>query len=102
MTVRVETAVAVETWQEFMLAAHPGCTFHDYQTTFASTPTREIPPRLEEILSEFGEHGHSAVFALHQSAIMGFWADAHHNYIAIEFSMASGDEFDGITVHSIG
>ena len=102
MAVRVDRAVGVEAWQDFMRAVYPSCRFHDYQMTFASAPAREMAPRLEEILAEFGEHGHSAVFAVRPDAIVGFWADAHHNYVAIKFSKASGDEFDGFTVNSIG
>lgn len=102
MAVRVDSAVTVSAWQDFMLSVYSGCTFHDYQTTFVSTPTGGIAPRLEEILSEFAEHGYSAIFAIHNGAIVGFWVDAHHNYIAIEFSKSSGDEFDGFMVNSIG
>jgi hypothetical protein len=102
MAVRVDRAVAIENWQDFMAGVFPGCTFRNFAGAFEGTETRQIAPRLQEILSEFGEQRRTAVFAVHEDAIVGLWVDPHHNYVAIKFSKASGDEFDGFMVNSLG
>lgn len=102
MAVKVESFVTREAWQEMMCSVFPGCTFLDSATVFARLEKPTMAPRLEEILAEFSNQGRRGSFAEHEDAIVGFWLDPHHNYLAIRFSKASGDEFDGFMVNSIG
>lgn len=102
MAVKVERPVTREAWQEMMSRVFPGCAFVDSATMYGEPGKATMAPRLREILAEFSDQGREGSFAKHEDAIVGFWLDPHHNYVAIRFSKASGDEFDGFLVNSIG
>ena len=102
MAVRAERPTTRETWQEIMGSVFPGCTFLDFATAFAGPEKPTMAPRLQEILAEFPDQERGGSFCKHEDAIVGFWLDPLHNYSAIRFSKASGDDFDGFLVNSIG
>ena len=102
MAVRVEKPLAREAWEDMMRSVFAGCVFLDSATVFAGPEKPNMAPRLQEILAEFSDQGRGGSFARHEDAVVGFWLDPHHNYVAIRFSKASGDEFDGFLVNSIG
>jgi hypothetical protein len=94
--------VSLETWQTVLQGVDPDTTFHDYPTVFDGPQPCAIAARLKEILDEFGMQGATAVFAVRGQDITGFWVDSLHNYVAIAFKKATGDEFDGVLVNSVG
>ena len=68
--------------------------------TFRDEPgSAEMPERLREILDELGR---GAVFAVSEGRVAGIWVDRFHNYLAIRFSKALGDDFDGTMISSVG
>jgi hypothetical protein len=92
----------LEPWREIMQGTFPGATFRDYHEVFEITEPCSIAARLREILEEFGQGGRNAVFCVSGHDVAGFWLDPSHNYVAIAFKKATGDEFDGALVISIG
>jgi hypothetical protein len=91
------TGAGSSNWHTF-----EGATFSDYHAVFETAQPCTIAARLKEILDEFGQQGHAAVFSVWRHDVAGFWVDPLHNYLGIHFSKASGDEFDGVLVNSIG
>ena len=102
MPVRLTRPVQLLVWQQWVVRTVPDATFHDHRAVFTGPATCSIADRLKEILDGFGTQGVTAVFAIQGNDVFGFWIDAHHNYFRIVFAKAAGDEFDGVSVMSMG
>lgn len=99
--VTLQKPLALAVWREIMQGVCSDCSLCDYRTTLEGPNPSVICARLREILKEFGSQGQSAIFAVHQCDVVGFWVYPSHNYVAITFSRTSADEFDGVMINSI-
>jgi len=93
MAVRVRGPFEFSDWRTMILRLYPAASFHD------EPGSAEMPERLTEILDELGRR---AVFAVSEGKVAGIWVDRFHNYLAIRFSKALGDDFDGTMISSVG
>lgn len=94
--------VTLDAWKEIVLATDESTAFQGYAATFAGVQSLRITPELKAILDDFVPKQRKAVFAIRKGTIEGFWLDPFHNYMAIEFSKARGDEEDAVLTISLG
>ncbi|MGO9267792.1 MAG: hypothetical protein ACLQBA_23375 [Candidatus Binataceae bacterium] len=74
--------------------------FHDYAFAFLGPQPLNITDELKQILDDFGSQRFTAVFAVRHGMVEAVWFDLFHNYLAIVFSKATGDDDDFVMINS--
>jgi hypothetical protein len=99
---RPQRPLTLKKWQAFMHDLDSAATFHDYDSTFQHSQSSTIVPELKSKLDGFGLEVSTAVFAVSNGAVRGFWLDDFHNYFAILVTKESGAPVDHVAVISLG
>jgi len=97
---QLERPVSLELWQEVLSEMDSATGFHDHAFAFEGPQPLNITAELKEILEDFGPQRFTAVFAVRHGMVEAVWFDPVHNYLAIVFSKATGDEDDFVMINS--
>jgi hypothetical protein len=98
--VTLEAPVSLTVWWKTVHTALPDTTLH---TAAVFEGPVKVSARLDEIIAELGPQGGlNAVFAVSNGWVEGVWFDPFHNFIALRFRKACGDEHDEDSVMSFG
>jgi hypothetical protein len=100
MPIQLDRPLELADWQAMFRAMDgDATTFHAHATAFAGN---DITEELQCVLAHFGDRCARAVYAVRNGTIEAVWIDAHHNYVAIVCTKASGDPEDCVLIQSIG
>ena len=98
--VKVGKPLSLELWQQLLSELDSATTFQDHAFTFEGPQPATITNELKQVVDDFGTQSLSAVFAVSHGMVKSVWLDPFHNYIAVPFSKANGDEYDLVTIIS--
>jgi hypothetical protein len=95
--VQRSTPLGLDIWVDIMMSTLGAtATFH------RGRPALHITDELSRLLDDFGDQCRDAVYAVRNGMIEAVWLDPFHNYVAIVFTKASGDDEDCVLIGSIG
>jgi hypothetical protein len=95
--VQRSTPLSLDIWMDMMMSTLGAtATFH------RGRPPLHITEELSRLLDDFGDQCRDAVYAVGNGMIEAVWLDPFHNYTAIVFTKASGDDEDCVLIGSIG
>ena len=95
------STVSLKTWQSALQGTDATFVFQDHAQTFQTSRTFGISTELKKVVDDFGGQSEAAIFAIRYGMIEGVWVDPLHNYIAIVFSKAKGDDEDVVLINSL-
>jgi hypothetical protein len=97
--VQRSTPLGLDIWIDMMMS-----TLGDTATFHRGRPALHITDELSRLLDDFGDQCRDAdaVYAVSNGMIEAVWLDPFHNYTAIVFTKASGDDEDCVLIGSIG
>jgi hypothetical protein len=97
---RIDEPYTLKEWQAFLQEFDARVAFHNYPAAFQGSTRFAILPQLSKVLDEAKEQQTSAVFAVRNGSVDGFWLDDFHNYIAILMTEKDGAPVDHVAVMS--
>jgi hypothetical protein len=92
----------LQKWRDFLLEFDADITFFDYRSTFQRFEPFKIAPAVQRVLDGHTIDTASAVFAIRDGAIFGWWLDDFHNYLTIAMTEAEGAPCNHLAVISLG